>query len=113
MLKSLAASLSLLVFIVSCSSSTLVSSTDRDAKIFIDGEYRGTGSVQHEDKKIVGSTTYVTLKKEGCRPQEFRFSRSEEFAVGPCIGGVFVLVPFLWVMEYKPNHTYEFQCEKM
>jgi hypothetical protein len=34
-------------------------------------------------------------------------SRNEEFNVGACIGGVLVLFPFLWIMNYKPEHTYE------
>jgi hypothetical protein len=33
--------------------------------------------------------------------------RNEQFSVGACIGGVLVLVPFLWIMGYKPDHTYE------
>lgn len=107
--------LSLLVItsLVSCSSMTTISSTDSQAKIYVDGEYRGTGTAVHEDKKIVGATTSVTLKKDGCRPQNFSFSRSEEFDAGACAGGVFLLFPFLWVMKYKPTHSYEFMCEKM
>jgi hypothetical protein len=27
--------------------------------------------------------------------------------VGAIIGGIFVFVPFLWVMKYNPTHTYE------
>jgi hypothetical protein len=113
MFKFLPTMLLLLSVFFSCSSTTLITSSDRDAKIYIDGEMRGTGTTQYTDKKIVGSTTHVTLKKDGCRPQDFSFSRSEEFSAGACAGGVFVLVPFLWVMDYKPTHTYEFQCEKL
>ena len=102
-----------LAFIASCSSRTMITSSDPAAKIYIDGELRGTGSATHEDTKIVGSTTNVTLKKDGCRPQKFSYSRSEEFSPGACAGGIFVLVPFLWVMNYKASRTYEFTCEKM
>ncbi|HXH31560.1 MAG TPA: hypothetical protein VNJ01_12150 [Bacteriovoracaceae bacterium] len=103
----------LLSVLASCTSMTTITSTDPQAKIYVDGEFRGTGSATHEDKKIVGSTTNVTMKKDGCRPQNFSFSRSEEFSPGACAGGMFTLVPFLWVMSYKPSRTYEFQCEKM
>ena len=102
-----------LAFIASCSSRTLITSSDPASKIYVDGEYRGVGAVAHEDTKIVGSTTQVTIKKDGCAPQNFVFTRSEEFSPGACAGGVFVLVPFLWVMGYKPSRTYEYQCEKM
>jgi len=33
--------------------------------------------------------------------------RNEEFDVGACIGGVFLLVPFLWIMGYRPVHMLE------
>ncbi len=28
----------------------------------------------------------------------------------PCAGGVFVLVPFLWIQKYKAEHVYEYEC---
>ena len=96
----------------SCSSTTLINSTDKSAKIYVDGEYKGKGSVTHTDTKIVGATTSVTIKKKGCAPRSYSFSRSEEFDAGACAGGVFVLVPFLWVMKYKPARTFEYECEK-
>jgi hypothetical protein len=96
----------------SCSSTTLISVTDKEAKVYIDGEYKGKGGATHTDTKIVGSTTSVVLKKKGCEPKTYTFSRSEEFDAGACLGGVFVLVPFLWVMKYKPVRTYEFECEQ-
>ena len=95
-----------------CSSTTTITVSDSKAKIYVDGEYRGKSSVIHTDTKIVGATTNVTLKKKGCRSMRYTFSRSEELDVGACIGGAFVLFPFLWVMKYKPARTYDFECEK-
>lgn len=100
-------------FLVSaCSSTTMIKSTDPTVKIYVDDQLEGTGQVSHSDTKIVGSTTYVKFKKEGCETQTFSFSRSEEFDVGACIGGVLVLVPFLWIEKYRPMHEYEFSCVK-
>lgn len=93
-----------------CSSTTMIRSTDPQAKIYVDGEIKGTGVATHTDTKIVGSTTSVRLEKAGCEPQYFTFSRSEEFDAGACAGGVFVLVPFLWIQKYKPERTYEYSC---
>ena len=93
-----------------CSSTTLIRSTDSNAKIYVDGELKGTGTATHTDTKIIGSTTSVRLEKAGCEPQFFNFSRNEEFDAGACAGGVFVLVPFLWVQKYKPERTYEYNC---
>jgi len=98
--------------VIGCSSTTQITSTDPDAKIFIDGNYMGKGSVSYSDTKIVGSTTNVRLEKKGCDPMNYNLSRSESFDAGACAGGVFVLVPFLWVMKYNPQHTYSYECEK-
>lgn len=93
-----------------CSSTTVVRSTDKDARIYVNGEFMGTGSATYTDTKIVGAVNSVTLKKKGCRDADFSFSRSEEFDVGACIGGVLLLFPFLWIMKYKPTHSYSFEC---
>ncbi|MBT4793376.1 MAG: PEGA domain-containing protein [Halobacteriovoraceae bacterium] len=103
----------LITFFSACSSTTLITSSDKDAKIYIDGEYKGSGSVTHTDTKIIGSSTIVKIKKKGCEPTIQVFSRNEEFDAGACAGGVFTLVPFLWVMKYKPTHTYEYECKKL
>ena len=100
------------LFTNACSSTTMVHSSDPQAKIYIDDEFKGTGSATHSDTKIIGSTTYVKLKKEGCEMQVYSFSRNEEFDAGACAGGVFLLVPFLWIQKYRPVHSYEFSCQK-
>ena len=96
-----------------CSSTTTIRSTDPTVKIYVDDQLEGTGQAVHSDTKIVGSTTYVKFKKEGCETQNFQFSRSEEFDAGACAGGVFLLFPFLWIEKYRPTHEYEFSCQKV
>ena len=93
-----------------CSSTTLIKSSDPATKIYVDGEFKGTGTVTHTDQKIVGSATHVKFKKDGCAEQSYVFSRNEEFDTGACIGGVFLLFPFLWIQKYKPEHSYEYEC---
>lgn len=102
--------LSVSLLIASCSSTTLITSSDKDAKIYVDGQYMAKGEYSHTDTKTIGSVTQVQLKKDGCETMNFNFSRNEEFDVGACIGGVFVLVPFLWIQKYRPLHAYEFEC---
>lgn len=102
----------MIISFIGCSSTTLVRSTDPDAKIYIDSEFRGKGSVSHTDSKMIGSTTSVRMEKEGCEPMYYNFARNEEFDVGACAGGVFLLVPFLWIQKYKPERTYEYTCTK-
>ena len=96
---------------VSCSSTTKISSSDREARIYVNGEYLGNGSAVYSDQKIVGSTNTVTIKKKGCRDNNYTFARSEELDVGACIGGVLAFAPFLWIMKYKPIHSYDFECD--
>lgn len=100
------------VFLASCSSTTVIKTSDPEAQIYIDGSPRGKGTVTYTDKKIIGSTTMVRIKKEGCPEQNFVITKSEAFQVGACIGGVLVLIPFLWIMGYNPEHYYEVPCEK-
>lgn len=100
------------VVLASCSSTTVIKTTDPDVKIYVDDEYRGKGAVTHADQKLVGAATKITLRKAGCSEQIHIITRNEEFDVGACVGGVLVLVPFLWIMKYKPEHAYEFRCER-
>lgn len=93
--------------LASCSSTTMINSSPNGAKVYLNGEAVGTTPYRHSDTKIVGATTTVKLEKEGYETFNSSFSRSEQADVGAIIGGVFVLVPFLWTMKYKPERTYE------
>jgi hypothetical protein len=88
----------------------MIRASDPSASIYVDGELRGKGVVSHRDTKTVGATTDVRIEKEGCAPKQYSFRRNEELDVGAAVAGLFVLVPFLWVMKYKPTHSYTFRC---
>ena len=112
-MKSFINTLVLSLFIVSCSSSTLIQvSNDRDVRIFADDQFIGKGTATHTDTKIINSITPIKLKKEGCEDVTYVIQRNEEIDWGACIGGCLVLVPFLWVQKYKPARNYEFECIK-
>ncbi len=96
---------------VACAGTTTIRASDPSTRIYVDGEFRGKGVVAHQDTKTVGATTEVRLEKDGCAPQEHSFRRNEEIDVGAAVGGLFLLVPFLWVMKYKPTHSYTYRCE--
>ena len=61
----------------------------------------------YSDTKIVGSVTHVSLEKEGYVPYSTLIVRNEEVDVGAVIGGFICTVPWLWIMKYQPEHTYE------
>jgi len=66
-----------------------------------------SASAQNTDTKIVGSATPIRLVMEGYDDFNGVLKRNEEANVGAIIGGVFLLFPFLWTMDYKSAHTYE------
>jgi len=90
-----------------CASMTIIHSAPEGAKLYIDGEPKGNTPYSYSDQKIVGSSTHIRLVKDGYQDTNASLQRNEEFSVGACIGGVLVLVPFLWIMNYRPEHTYE------
>ncbi len=101
-----AVTVSLALALASCSSSTVIRSNVPGAQVYIDGAYVGTTPYTMSDTKIVGSRTRIRIEAPGYEPTHTSIERSEEFSVGACIGGAFLLVPYLWIMGYKPEHFY-------
>ena len=91
----------------SCTSSTIINSQPTGAKLYLDGQYKGTTPYQHSDTKIVGSLTDLRFEKEGYEPLQVPLVRNERADGGAIVGGIFLLFPFLWTMKYDPEHTYE------
>jgi len=89
-----------------CVSSTVLHTWPSGAHVYIDGAHVGTTPYTYSDAKVAGSVTKITLAKEGYRPLYVDLVRNERAAPGAIIGGLFLLVPFLWVMKYAPEHKY-------
>jgi hypothetical protein len=104
--------LAICILFSGCSSTTQIVTIPPGAKLYINGEYYGETPYTYTDTKIVGSTNLVNIKKEGYKDFNNAFSRDEEVDIGALIGGVFVLIPFLWIMKYKPVRTYELEPEE-
>ncbi|MFO7723596.1 MAG: PEGA domain-containing protein [Bacteroidales bacterium] len=105
--RAVAAMLAISILITSCASTTMIQSDPSGAKIYLDGEPMGKTPYTHTDTKITGTPTQIKLVKEGYEDFHTVMIRNEEVDVGAIVGGVFFLVPFLWVMKYKPMRTYE------
>lgn len=95
--------------LVGCASTTIIQSQPPGARILLNGAVAGSTPYAMTDTKIVGSTTQVRLEYPGYQPLDVTIARSEELDVLPLIGGIFLLVPFLWIMKYQPTHMYELQ----
>jgi hypothetical protein len=92
----------------SCVSTTMIQSVPDNAKLFINGEPVGETPYSHSDEEIIFTNTDVRLEKDGYEPFYGSFTRSEEVDAGPLIGGIFLCPVFLlWVLKYKPTHTFE------
>jgi hypothetical protein len=92
-----------------CASSTVLQSQPQGARVLLNGQPVGTTPYTMTDTKIVGSTTQVRLEYPGYQPLDTFISRNEEVDVLALIGGLLVLVPFLWVMRYQATHMYVLQ----
>jgi hypothetical protein len=103
----LAAAATGLFFLYACSSSTIIQSQPSGAKLYLNGEPVGSTPYTMTDTKMIGSITTVRLEAPGYETTTGAITRNEEFDVGACIGGFFLLVPFLWLFKYKPTHTFE------
>ncbi|HEV3031654.1 MAG TPA: PEGA domain-containing protein [Polyangia bacterium] len=93
--------------VASCASTTVIHSQPAGARIYLDGQPVGVTPYTMTDTKIVGSTTMVRLEYPGYEPTTGFISRNEELDVLALIGGLLVLVPFLWIMDYRPMHVFE------
>jgi hypothetical protein len=92
---------------LACSSTTVINSVPDGAIVYLNGERVGPTPYTHSDKRIVGSSLRVVLKKDGYQEFSTVLRKNEDANVGAIVGGVFLAFPFLWVMGYKPTHTFE------
>jgi len=95
------------VLLSGCASTTLIRSNPSGADVYVNSQKKGTTPYSYSDTKIVGSSTNITLKKEGYQDFNVTLVRNEKADVGAIIGGCFFLVPFLWTMKYDTAHNYE------
>ena len=96
--------------VTACSSTAVSRSSDPDSRIYVNGEYMGTGHSHYTDQKVALSNNDVEIQKDGCVAGKTSFSRSQEAEVGAIVGGILGTVPLLWVAGYKPHHSYDFEC---
>ena len=106
-IQSAALILSTSILLSGCASATLFQTTPPGAKLYMNEELVGNTPFTYSDTKIVGTTTIVKIKAEGYEDFNYVLKRNEEANIGAIIGGVFLLFPFLWVMDYKPMHNFE------
>jgi len=97
-------------FLFGCASSTLIKSNPPGAKLYLNGQDLGETPYTYSDRAAAGTMRTVILKKEGYKDFNGTIKR-EKLSVPALIGGIFLLVPFIWILEYPPE--YNFEMEKM
>jgi hypothetical protein len=99
-----------LTLFAACSSGTSIRVSDPDARIYVNGEYIGTGDAYYSDRKPAFAKQKVTLRKEGCEEQRHAFRRNERPDIGAIVSAYYLALPILWFTQYKHRHVYEFEC---
>jgi len=95
-----------------CSSGTSIRVSDADARIYVNGEYVGTGKGYYSDRKPAFTKQEVTLSKDGCVDQSYTFRRNERPDLGAIVSAYYLVVPALWFTQYKDHHAYDFECDQ-
>jgi hypothetical protein len=96
--------------LIGCSSGTSIRVSERDARIYVNGEYVGTGKGYYSDRKPAFTKQEVAVRKDGCAEQRYTIRRNEKPDLGAIVSAYYLAVPILWVTQYKDRHAYEFEC---
>ena len=102
--------LATVALLAACSSGTHIKVSDADARIYVNGEYVGTGDGYYSDRKPAFTKQEITVRKDGCPEQSYVMRRNERPDLGAIISAYYLALPILWVTQYKGQHLYEFDC---
>lgn len=99
-------------FVSGCASRTRITAQD-GAEIYTESnELIGVGTAPYKDRKPVWGTTTFRVEKQGCETAHLTIDRSDELAIGPLIGGLFVLFPFFWTGNYRESYGVHMVCNR-
>jgi hypothetical protein len=104
--------LAVMATLAACSSGTSIHVSDPDARIYVNGEYVGTGHGYYSDRKPAFTKQEVELRKDGCAEQTYTIRRNERPDLGAIVSAYYLVLPALWFTQYKNHRAYEFDCEQ-
>ena len=99
--------------ISACSSGTQIRVSDENARIYVNGDYVGTGDGYYSDRRPSFTTQQVTLRRDGCVEQSYVMRRNGKPDYGAIVSAAAFAVPIFWVAKYKAEHDYEFECRDL
>lgn len=107
-MKKLVALSMVFFFLFGCASATVIKSNPPGAKLYLDGQYKGETPYTYSDRAAAGTMRSVTLKKEDYKDFTGHIKR-ETLSVPALIGGIFLLIPSIWILEYPSEYTFEME----
>ena len=107
-MKKIIASSIAFFFLFGCASATVIKSNPPGAKLYLDGQLKGETPYTYADRAAAGTMKSVTLKREGYKDFTGHIKR-EQLSVGALIGGILVLIPLIWILEYPPEYAFEME----
>lgn len=103
--------LAAILTLAGCASETSIRVSDPDARIYVNGEFVGTGHGHYSDRKPAFTRQEVTVRKAGCDDERYSFRRNERPDVGAIVSAYYLVLPIVWFTQYKQHHAYEYDCE--
>ena len=107
-MKKILSLMTVFFFLFGCASTTVIKSNPSEAKLYLDRQFRGETPYTHSDSAVAGTMRTLTLKKEGYKDFTGHIRR-EKLSIGALIGGIFLLIPWIWILEYPPEYTFEME----
>ena len=106
--------LAFLLLFTSCASTTTIGVIPRsvEAEIYADGKYIGDAPAVLKDSKISGAGTMITIEAEGYEDYKAYIEKSDHINMGALVGGIFLVVPYIWIMGYEPYYEFYLTEEK-
>ena len=106
--------LAFLLLFTSCASTTTIGVIPRsvEAEIYADGKYIGDAPAVLKDSKISGAGTMITIVAEGYEDYKAYIEKSDHINMGALVGGIFLVVPYIWIMGYEPYYEFYLTEEK-
>ncbi len=105
-MKRLIALILVFFILLGCGSTTVIKSNPSEAKLYLDGQFKGETPHTYGDRAAAGTMRTVTLKKEGYKDFTGHIKR-EQLSVPALIGGIFLIIPLIWVLEYPSEYIFE------
>jgi len=96
------------ILVSGCASSTYLQTTPPHASVHVKGQIIGTTPYTYSDRKMAGSSTLITFKKDGYEDYYTTLSRVEQFNPVALLG-IFFVWPLLWSIGYDKVHSYDLE----